>query len=112
MSKRRVESVRLDLIEKRRALLGRSQEARSEGQRLLEEHEADWEERAANLSAARLLNRLGYSELLQLRRVQAALDRIEDGSYGRCLRCKQPIGRARLEVMPETDWCAACAEAN
>lgn len=112
MSKRTTAIVREELIERRRALLGRFQGAASEEQRLLETHEPDWEDEAANVSAARVLDRLGVRELTQLRQVQAALDRIEQGIYGKCLRCRRPIEPARLEALPETDRCAVCAERN
>ena len=42
-------------------------------------------------------------------RVRAALDRIQDGSYGLCGRCGQPIGEARLDAMPEVVLCVRCA---
>ncbi|HTN79136.1 MAG TPA: TraR/DksA C4-type zinc finger protein [Acidimicrobiales bacterium] len=45
----------------------------------------------------------------QLAAVQEALDRIDDGTYGLCQSCGQPIGEARLEAMPETRWCISCA---
>jgi RNA polymerase-binding transcription factor DksA len=45
----------------------------------------------------------------QLAAVQQALDRIDDGTYGLCQHCGQPIADARLEAMPETRWCINCA---
>lgn len=40
-----------------------------------------------------------------LEQVQAALQRIEDGSYGKCIDCGRPIGEARLEALPWTPYC-------
>jgi DnaK suppressor protein len=37
--------------------------------------------------------------------VDAALARLEDGSYGTCEACGKPIGVARLEAMPATRFC-------
>jgi RNA polymerase-binding transcription factor DksA len=45
----------------------------------------------------------------QLLEVDAALDRLRDGRYGRCERCGQPIGDARLEALPATRLCVRCA---
>jgi len=45
----------------------------------------------------------------QFAAVQQALDRIDDGTYGLCQSCGQPIAEARLEAMPETRWCISCA---
>lgn len=41
----------------------------------------------------------------QLDDVESALARLEDGTYGSCEVCGQPIGDARLEAMPATRWC-------
>ena len=46
----------------------------------------------------------------QLQAIDAALARIDDGSYGICLECAQPIDGARLRVSPEAELCVACAE--
>ena len=41
--------------------------------------------------------------------VQAALDRIDAGTYGRCERCGAPIGDERLAALPATRYCVRCA---
>jgi RNA polymerase-binding transcription factor DksA len=40
-----------------------------------------------------------------LRQVESALDRIEAGTYGRCAVCGRPIGKERLNAIPETTLC-------
>lgn len=45
-----------------------------------------------------------------LRRIEAALRRCEDGSYGYCLECDEPINERRLELDPAAAFCIACAE--
>jgi DnaK suppressor protein len=40
--------------------------------------------------------------------VLAALARIDDGSYGRCVDCGQPVPEARLEARPATGRCVPC----
>ncbi len=39
--------------------------------------------------------------------VDAALVRLDDGSFGACLRCGRPIAPARLDALP---WAAHCIE--
>jgi RNA polymerase-binding transcription factor DksA len=112
MGKRKPESARETLIERRRMLMRRTEGTLAEEQRLLEEVEPDWQDQAATLSAVMLLDRMSDVELMQLRRVQAALDRLDAGTYGRCVQCRQPIERARLRVLPETDRCCSCACSN
>jgi len=46
-----------------------------------------------------------------LRQVRAALERIEDGSYGICLSCEDEIPPRRLEAVPWAAYCIQCQEA-
>jgi RNA polymerase-binding protein DksA len=41
--------------------------------------------------------------------VDAALERVEDGTYGVCASCGQPIAPARLEARPVARTCITCA---
>lgn len=45
----------------------------------------------------------------ELVRIDAALQRIEDGSYGECLVCEEPIAIKRLEFDPAIATCVDCA---
>lgn len=40
----------------------------------------------------------------ELGEVQAALTRIEDGSFGICLRCGKPIDKSRLQALPTAKY--------
>jgi RNA polymerase-binding transcription factor len=44
-----------------------------------------------------------------LRDVETALARIEDRTYGQCQQCKKPIDEQRLDAIPFTPYCVACA---
>jgi RNA polymerase-binding transcription factor DksA len=44
-----------------------------------------------------------------LEEITLALDRIERGTYGRCEECQSPIPKARLQALPHTRYCVACA---
>lgn len=39
-----------------------------------------------------------------------ALSRIDDGSYGTCESCGEPIGKARLQAFPRATLCVACKQ--
>lgn len=43
-----------------------------------------------------------------LSEIDAALERIEKGTYGLCENCKQMISLERLEVLPEATECVRC----
>jgi len=41
----------------------------------------------------------------ELEEVERALAKLDDGTYGRCETCGEPIGAARLEAMPAARFC-------
>ena len=41
--------------------------------------------------------------------IRDALDRIDKGTYGKCEECHEAIPRARLQALPYTRYCVACA---
>ncbi len=45
----------------------------------------------------------------QLLRIKNALQRMDQGRYGLCGKCKQPIAEERLEGSPDTVVCVRCA---
>jgi DnaK suppressor protein len=47
-----------------------------------------------------------------LGRIEAALDRIGEGNFGRCVQCDGTIAKARLNAIPYTPVCIKCAEAQ
>ena len=48
---------------------------------------------------------------IELKKIAAALRRIESGDYGYCSSCEEPIARARLEHDPAATLCITCASA-
>src|SRR5438876_5745830 len=46
----------------------------------------------------------------RVNRLAAALDRLHDGDYGRCVECAERIAPARLRVMPEVATCVQCQD--
>ncbi len=49
-----------------------------------------------------------YKQLLE--EVEAALRRVEDGSYGVCGGCRNAIPARRLQALPWARYCVSCAE--
>jgi len=43
-----------------------------------------------------------------LKQVNGALRRMENGTYGLCVECNQPIDTARLKAIPYADLCMSC----
>lgn len=49
-------------------------------------------------------------EMALLRDIEAALRRIEEGAYGLCQECGEPISVRRLGALPWARFCASCQE--
>ncbi len=47
---------------------------------------------------------------MDLRRIEAALGRLDDGEYGYCVKCGDEIGVRRLKLDPATPQCTSCAQ--
>lgn len=70
----------------------------------------DWEDRSSERQGDEVLEALGHVEMAELKRIDAALERIEDGTYGTCLTCGEAISDARLAAVPEAALCRNCAK--
>lgn len=74
-------------------------------------HSKDWEEQAVEREGEEVLEQLGQSGQSEILRIRAALQRIRDDEYGFCALCGDDILPARLDVLPDTPLCKACATA-
>lgn len=54
--------------------------------------------------------RLRHREALYLKKLDAALERIRAGVFGKCSGCEEDIGIKRLEARPTTTLCLTCKE--
>ena len=108
----------IDLEEFRRLLL-------EERQQLLASSEADRDSRRPVALDQPGVGRLSRMDALQmqamaveaerrrqarLRRIDAALERMEEGEFGYCVGCGEPIPRQRLEFDPTSPRCVSCAQ--
>lgn len=79
-------------------------------ERELDSHQSqDWEELATEREGDEVLESMGTSGQHEMRMIEAALQRIEEGDYGFCAKCGAEIGQDRLDVLPWTPFCRTCA---
>ena len=74
-------------------------------------HSGDSAEQAQERENDEVVDAIGNETAQSIRVIQAALNRIEDGSYGICDSCGKDIGEARLAALPEATRCVDCAKA-
>ena len=71
---------------------------------------ADWSEQASERENDEVLESLGNSSEHDLTMIKFALMRIDEGNYFQCSECGADIPIARLDLLPFTSHCVACAE--
>ncbi|MBX4955365.1 TraR/DksA family transcriptional regulator [Rhizobium lentis] len=72
--------------------------------------EKDSEERATQVENDEVLREMQAEGRNQIAAIDAAIGRLNDGKYGQCTKCHQPIGKERLTAVPYTPFCIDCAQ--
>jgi len=72
--------------------------------------ERDSAEQAAQLGNLEVVSALESGASATVAELDAALQRLDSGSYGSCVDCGGAIAKARLEARPSATQCLACAE--
>ncbi len=106
-----------DLEEIRKRLLARQEELKSvlrqHGEDSLDAFSSDVQDeidQVTTLEAKTAALELSTREFRSLENVRAALQRLDEGTYGICVICEEPIEEARLRAIPETPYCIRDAE--
>jgi DnaK suppressor protein len=76
---------------------------------LSEAPDPDSSERAVQTEDDEALEGQAQVAASEIASVRRALERIEDGSYGQCVKCGEEIAEGRLEARPEAALCITCA---
>lgn len=98
------------LEEKRKDVLDRARRMLDEGMVLDANDLPDEMDLASSEYIQSFEFRLRGREKSLLSKLDLALKKIEDGTFGICEICEEPIGKKRLEARPETSLCIKCKE--
>ncbi len=105
-----LESLKTRLIEQREALLDVAESSREAAQTVeLDQSRVGRVSRMDAMQAQAMAKESDRRRLLALRRIDGALQRIEDGDFGYCVACDEAITASRLEVDPGALLCIGCA---
>lgn len=109
MTDEQLKSLKAQLEQMMETLIQKQQNTRivEPGEEVLSNHPA---ENASDLTEQTMELTLEGERDDELRLVQAALNRIERGTYGKCIVGGEPIPFERLEALPTADTCVAHAE--
>lgn len=98
-------------LQKRRREIAASRAASERGALEVREGRTDpeYEESAQADHVEYTLNQLSDAQARELEQVDAALARVDAGTYGICVECEQRIAPDRLAALPYALRCAECA---
>jgi DnaK suppressor protein len=103
----------MDIQEIRNGLTARLAELSERLERLKADagrsHSSDFADMAQERENDEVVDAIGNETREEIRQIQGALVRVDEGNYGICLGCREPIAEARLAVVPWATHCADCA---
>ncbi len=109
LSDQEIIELRGRLLQRRNEIMGLRESIRTSWDEL-QEPEQEFEESASMRTMAGGLEQIDDRTVEELRNIDAALEKVERGRYGRCEVCERAIGRKRLSAIPWARRCVECAE--
>ena len=110
MRKRDLEKFRRILTEKKMAILRRARETLDQDMTIDKNEMPDDMDFASTEYLQSFTFRLRGREKTFLKKIELALKKIDDGTFGICEECGEPISLKRLQARPETTMCIRCKE--
>jgi len=110
MKKAELKKFKAILEEKRDAITTSSTVKKTHWENMENTRHGDFVDQASDDNEVHVNIRLLQTDAKLMRAIEAALARIEDGSYGVCTMCGEDISVARLKAVPWTSVCIACKE--
>lgn len=110
MSKEQLEAFRKQLEEKRDEIVKRAQQTLQQDMTLDADDLPDEMDLASSEYLQAFTFRLRGREKNLLDKIQRALERLDNGTFGICEECDEQISAKRLEARPETTLCIRCKE--
>ena len=110
MNKKDLKKFKELLEERRREILDQAEATKEKGMNFDPDDLPDEVDLAASEADQSMNLRLRDRERVLLRKVDKALQKIEEGEYGICESCGEEIGVKRLTARTVTDLCIKCKE--
>lgn len=105
------DAIRQKLLAHKQELLTRAAKVRADITRSSGPLEKDFAEQVVQMENDAVLAGISEATAAELAQINRALAQLDQGTYGICSQCGQPIGERRLQVLPYSDRCIGCAEA-
>jgi len=108
MRKEEIDEARERLQQMRQEVLQEVQEVLSAGRSLGQDGVADLGDMSSQGYHRDLLINLSETQRRKIHDIDMALERIENGEYGICMRCEEEIPPKRMMVRPFSRYCVDC----
>ena len=109
MNKRELKKFKVLLEEKRDTII-KTTSHKTHWENMGNTRQGDFVDQAADDNEVSVNIRLRQTDAKLLRAIEAAISRIDAGTYGMCMECDGEISSARLTAVPWTSLCIACKE--
>jgi DnaK suppressor protein len=110
MPKRDLEKYRRLLLGKKNSLSNDLAKTRNAEEETIEEATQDIADKAVSSYTREFLYSLSDTDRNTLVRIDDALVRVNEGIYGTCVNCAQPMAEKRLTAVPWAPHCVDCQE--
>ena len=110
LSQKDLKRFKKSLEDSRKAIIENARKTMEEESNFDTDDLPDEIDQASSEYAQSMAFRLRDREKFLLKKIEKALQRIEDGTFGMCERCEELITMKRLEARPVTTLCIRCKE--
>lgn len=104
-----VDQMKEVLLAERAKLTGNLQLEHERFDEMIHQHEVgDSMDEVSTTIDKRILEQVGANLLMSVQKIDAALARMKNGTYGVCTKCGKMIDKDRLKALPEAPMCIGC----
>lgn len=108
MDKAEVQQARESLLQMRREVLHEVKNSFRSSRELGQDDVPDIGDMSSNTYSQDVLLNLSAAQTRKLQDIDAALERLDQGVYGICVRCEEEIAPGRMRVRPFSRYCVDC----
>ena len=111
MTKDKIKKYHQQLLQAKHDLIHNVSEEEREGRDAVSIEAKDFGDMATESAGQEMSFAISDAGRKSLKDIDGALVRVQEGTFGNCIRCQKPIDEARLDAVPQAAMCITCAEA-
>ncbi len=112
LNKEEIEYFKNELLELKQKIINNIKKSSNEIDLMRQQNPNDEGDYSVLLNDSSIENKIIEKQLVELKEIETALDKITEGKYGICEMCEDEISIERLKVKPFAKYCISCREIN